>query len=91
MGKIKNLDYRIQKILPLLYDDTISYEELLYSITNKMNEIIDFANGELNQAIIDYINQQFNNMFINAAYDSDTETIRLYLDEKNGGINYGRF
>lgn len=82
MGKIKNLDYRIQKILPLLYDDTISYEELLYSITNKMNEIIDFANGELNQAIIDYINQQFNNMFINAAYDSDTETIRLYLDEK---------
>lgn len=82
MGKIKNLEYRIQKILPLLYDDTISYEELLYSITNKMNEIIDFANGELNQAIIDYINQQFNNMFINAAYDSDTETIRLYLDEK---------
>ena len=85
MGKIKNLDYRIQKILPLLYDDTISYEELLYSITNKMNEIIDFANGELNQAIIDYINQQFNNMFINAAYDSDTETIRLYLDEKTDG------
>ena len=82
MGKIKNLDYRIQKILPLLYDDTISYEELLYSITNKMNEIIDYANGELNQAIIDYINQQFNNMFINAAYDSETETIRLYLDEK---------
>lgn len=84
MAKIKNLDYRIQKILPLLYDDTISYEELLYSITNKMNEIIDYANGELNQAIIDYINQQFNNMFINAAYDSDTETIRLYLDEKTG-------
>lgn len=82
MAKIKNLDYRIQKILPLLYDDTISYEELLYSITNKMNEIIDYANGELNQAIIDYINQQFNNMIINAAYDSDTETIRLYLDEK---------
>lgn len=82
MTKIKNLDYRIQKILPLLYDDTISYEELLYSITNKMNEIIDYANGELNQAIIDYINQQFNNMFINAAYDPDTETIRLYLDEK---------
>ena len=82
MTKIKNLDYRIQKILPLLYDDTISYEELLYSITNKMNEIIGFANGELNQAIIDYINQQFNNMFINAAYDSETETIRLYLDEK---------
>lgn len=84
MTKIKNIDYRIQKILPLLYDDTISYEELLYSITNKMNEIIDYANGELNQAIIDYINQQFNNMFINAAYDSDTETIRLYLDEKTG-------
>lgn len=84
MAKIKNLDYRIQKILPLLYDDTISYEELLYSITNKMNEIIGYANGELNQAIIDYINQQFNNMFINAAYDPDTETIRLYLDEKMG-------
>ena len=84
MSKIKNLDYRIQKILPLLYDDTVSYEELLYSITNKMNEIIDYANGELDQAIIDYINQQFNNMFINAAYDSETETIRLYLDEKTG-------
>ena len=82
MAKINNINYRIQKILPLLYDDTISYEELLYSITNKMNEIIDFANNELTQKLVDYIDQRFNEMFINAAYNSETETIRLYLDEK---------
>lgn len=81
MSKISNINYRVQKILPLLYDDTISYEELLYSITNKMNEIIGFANNELTQKLVDYIDQRFNEMFINAAYNPETETIRLYLDE----------
>ena len=47
-----------------------------------MNEIISFANGELTEELRDYINKRFNDMFINVAYNADTETITLYLDEK---------
>lgn len=33
-------------ILPLSYDDSISYYEQLCKITNKINEIIDTLNAE---------------------------------------------
>ena len=33
------------KILPLTYDDSLSYYEQLCKLTNKMNELVDFVNG----------------------------------------------
>lgn len=69
-------------VLPTVYDEALSYEEQVCKLTHKMNEIIDFANGELTEELRDYIDKRFNDMFINAAYNADTETITLYLDEK---------
>lgn len=65
------------KILPLTYDDSLSYYEQLCKLTNKMNELVDFVNGEVSTTIQNYLDQHFNDIMINAIYDESTETIIL--------------
>jgi len=42
---IKHLRYWVQKVLPLVYDDSLSYYELLNKVVVKLNEVIELANG----------------------------------------------
>ena len=37
---IKEIRYWVQKVLPLVYDDSLSYYELLAKIVDKLNETI---------------------------------------------------
>lgn len=71
------------KILPLTYDDSLSYYEQVCKLTTKMNEIIDFINIGANEALKEYIDTQFNNLIINAIYNENTETITLKKDVKS--------
>lgn len=71
------------KIIPLAYDDSLSYYEQVCKLTTKMNEIIDFINTEVDEALTKYIDAQFNNLIINAIYDESTETITLKKDVKS--------
>lgn len=71
------------KILPLTYDDSLSYYEQVCKLTTKMNEIIDFINTGANEALKEYIDTLFNNLIINAIYNENTETITLKKDVKN--------
>ena len=65
------------KVLPLSYDDSLSYYEQVCKLTNKMNEIISVINGDIVERIDNYIDEHFNNLMINAIYDESTETIIL--------------
>ena len=65
------------KILPLSYDDSLSYYEQLCKLTNKMNELVNFVNGEISTTIQNYLDQHFDDIMINAIYDESTETIIL--------------
>lgn len=44
---IDNLRYWCNKILPLVYDDSLSYYEVLCKTRTKLNEVIDSTNGLL--------------------------------------------
>ena len=44
MAKVEHLRYWVQKVLPLVYDDSLSYYELLDKVVKKLNETIDVAN-----------------------------------------------
>lgn len=44
---IDNLSYWCNKILPLVYDDSLSYYEVLCKTSAKLNEVIDSTNGLL--------------------------------------------
>lgn len=70
-------NYRCQKILPLVYDDSLSYLEYLGKLSGKMNEIIDNINDEFKTVILQEINKIFNEIMIDAIYKEDEETIYL--------------
>jgi polygalacturonase len=46
----------IQNVLPQVYDDTISYQELLYKVISKLNELVE-NNNKLPDYIADLIRE----------------------------------
>lgn len=73
-----------QKVIPLAFDESMSYLEDICHLKYKVNEIIDFIDDVLEKEINDYINTKFNDMMINSMYDAQTETLILYLDNRGG-------
>ena len=72
-----------QKVLPLVYDDSLSYMELLAKVVNYLNNTIsDVANAEDNisklanayEELQDYVNEYFDNLDVQ-------EEINRKLDE----------
>lgn len=55
---IKKLWGRVQNVLPLVYDDSLSYYEFLCKVVNKVNEIIDNING----GFIDYVKEEIDEL-----------------------------
>lgn len=81
MNKIDNIPYcRCQKILPLAYDDSLSYYENICKLSSKMNEIIDDINDGYEELISQKIDEFFNKLMIDAIYIESEETI--YLKKK---------
>lgn len=67
------------KVIPLAFDESMSYYEQICKLTAKMNELISFANNELTEQLKEYINEEFNNMMLDTMYDAETETLTLFL------------
>ena len=67
------------KVIPLAFDESMSYYEQICKLTAKMNELISFANNELTDRLKEYINEEFNNMMLDTMYDAETETLTLFL------------
>lgn len=64
-----------QKVLPLTYDNSLSYYEQLCKVTFKVNEVIQLINGDITKSLQEYIDQHFDELMINASYNEDTKTI----------------
>ena len=75
-------NWQCVKVLPTVYDDSLSYYEQLCKLTNKMNETVEFINGNLSEVIQNYIDKKFNDLMINVIYDEATETIILKNETK---------
>lgn len=67
------------KVIPLAFDESMSYYEQICKLTAKMNELISFANNELTDRLKEYIDEEFNNMMLDTMYDAETETLTLFL------------
>ena len=75
--RIDELRFRCNKILPLVYDDSLSYYETLCKVTSTLNEVINFVDNTTTTQIQALIDEKFNSLMINAIYDAETETIIL--------------
>lgn len=71
------------KVIPLAFDESMSYYEQVCKLTAKINEIIQVFNNEITEEIKEYINEQFNDIMLDSMYDAETETLILYLNHAN--------
>lgn len=79
IGKIKPLRFYSEKVLPLVYDNSLSYYEVLGKVTKKLNDLIEAFNSE----VVDIIKETVNKFFVNTLYDSSTETVYITFEEEN--------
>lgn len=66
---------RTQSILPLVFDDSISYYEDVSRLFFTVNKLIALINNSVDESLKKYIDERFDNLMINAAYDEENETI----------------
>lgn len=69
------------KILPLVYDESLSYYEVLCKLTAKMNEMIDVFNGKSDYIIEQIVKDNLDKWVLGANYNASTETINLKVGE----------
>lgn len=67
---ITDIRYWVQKVLPLVYDDSLSYYELLNKVVLKLNEVI-----ENNNKVPEFIVEQIKNYITSGAIDSALKDI----------------
>lgn len=73
---LDKLRYWSHKILPLVYDDSLSYYEVLSKMRAKINEVIDY----IGENLADNIKEIIGKAFVDVVYDEETETITIYLN-----------
>lgn len=66
---------RTQSILPLAFDDSMSYYEAVARLVNTVNQLITLINGGVDENLKKYIDERFDSLMINVIYDAKTETI----------------
>lgn len=66
---------RTQSILPLVFDDSMSYYEAVARLVNTVNQLITLINGGVDENLKEYIDEKFDTLMINTIYDAKTETI----------------
>lgn len=70
--------YYCNKVLPVVYEDSLSYYEVLCKLTAKMNEIIEsLNNADVGELIKKYLEKILNELLLDAMYDKSTETIYI--------------
>lgn len=82
---INKFKFWIQRVLPLTYDDSLSYYEVLAKLTAKINEVIENIANNLEQ----YIQQILPQIFVDSTYDANTETLDFSFDEGSGETGSG--
>ena len=65
--------------------DALTDYELFSKMVAYVKDLDNFVKNELDGAIQKYIDSQFDNLMINAMYDSENEKLILYKEEVNNG------
>jgi len=72
-----------QTVLPIVYDDSLSFQELLYKMIRYINGMKDDIEN-ISKDMVAYIRDHLDDIFIDAMYDAETETLILILNMDEG-------
>lgn len=73
-----------QSVLPIVYDDSLSFQELLYKMIRYINGMKDDIEN-ISKDMVSYIRDHLDDIFIDAMYDAETETLILILNMNEEG------
>lgn len=71
--------YKMQKTLPLVFDDSLSYYEVVCKLATQVDNLTDAVSGDFTETITDYIEATYNDRMVAAIYDAATETITFSI------------
>lgn len=77
-SKVTPIRFWSQKVLPLVYDQSLSYYEVLDKLTHKINEVIGVFNEQVSQEVSEIIDSYF----MKFVYDESSKTIIINLEDK---------
>lgn len=77
--KVRPLFFWSQKVLPLVYDDSLSYYEVLSKVVNKLNELIKFVQT----TVVEEIQKLIDQYFVDLMYDESTKTITINVEDSD--------
>ena len=90
-NNITPVQWFCNKVLPCVFDDTLSYYEVLCKFSAKLNEIIEVVNAE-GEGITNYVNQlmkQFAEQWraeLKVEFDTFKETVTSQLNQQDSAI-----
>lgn len=78
----------VQKVIPLVFDDSLSYLETLAKVADKLNELIEIVNVQ-GEGIYGYIDQQMEayRTLINSETDAKIQALTNTINQNNEIIN----
>lgn len=85
MGDIQKMKFWCQKVLPLVYDDSLSYYELLCKVVDYLNNVIEKSNDigdkitEL-EATVSEVQEEVNYLTSELEKVKNGDYVSLYLD-----------
>jgi len=77
MKTIKHFRFHSQKVLPLVYDESLSYYEVLCKVISRLNDLTDMITNKLGELVKEHINK----FFAEVLYDEETKCISFALVE----------
>lgn len=86
MSKIQRFRFYCQKILPLVYDDSLSYYEVLCKIGYKLDEVINVVN-DIDSTISEAIKQYFVSEEFKEFFDNFMVKVEDSISTNNEGYN----
>lgn len=85
-NRIGYLHFWCQKVLPLVYDNSLSYLEVLYKVKEKLNEVINFTN-DIPEYIDKKIVEAFDEEHLKELISEVFRTIEDAISANNEGTN----
>ena len=86
MDNLTKLRYWTFKILPLVYDDSLSYYEVLTKVAAKINELVD-SNNAMPQAITNEITKQLNDSYATNISNKIDNAVNAVTENANSQID----
>lgn len=83
MTDLRDLKCCVPKILPLVYDESLSYYEVICKLVNKVNEVADSVNAVNLLTFADPINWDITSQYAEHTIVVDGKTGNAYLSRQN--------